>query len=809
MTLPCFNALQAAIKQHHNRMYNKTLAVGLLCSAVAITGISTAQAQSNPSVLQQSLSWNIPGQTLDRSITDLAEQAGLVILLQPGQLQSKQAKPLRGQMNVEQALNSLLQNSGFAYKIGSGNRLILSAKSTPLSMAREEAEDVVIVGNWLSNTDSRSLQNFPGSRHQLTQEDIEKVGAVSLTEAFRKIPGMQVRVPAESYGANHALSVGVRGLKSRFSEKSTILIDGMPLSFAPYGQPQLSIAPISLGNLAAIDVVKGGSAVRYGPQNVGGVINFVTPDIPEETTTRIKLRGETAIDDGKDGTLGQVNAFFGGQISEDTGLALIYSGSHGDSFRENSDENINDLMLKAETWLSDSESLEGHLRYFKAKTDIAGGLNEEQFKQDPYQSRYDYNHFEGDRTEGRIRYTNELSDSQEFEIQAFSSNTYRLYGLQFNPDSRQRYDEWGREYDVFGIEPRYSQLFEAGDTQHELSVGYRFVKEEADLTRYRWNNFAAGDAPKSIEGILRSEDKAGTTAHAAFIDDRIGFGAWEITPGVRIENVEVYRDSLIRKNNPNDFRNEESYTEVLPSLSASYMASPALTLFSNYSTSFGTLQHLQLSDNTDNDLEPEIAKTVELGARYKNNGLNAEITLFNIDFDNKLQWSDDLGHHVNKGETQHYGIELGAAYDINQAINVYGNLAYTQAEFKEGDVKGNELPYYSNVVGNVGVELQQDKWRYNLDAYGQSSQHADNENTNELTVVNNTYYRGKLPGFVIWTARASYQISEGAKASKVSFGVKNLFNKDYYTLSGPDQPYGAGISAGAPATAFVELDMAF
>lgn len=59
-------------------------------------------------------------------------------------------------------------------------------------------------------------------------------------------------------------------------------MDGIPVPFAPYGQPQLSTAPVSLGNMDAIDVVRGGGAVRYGPQSVGGVVNFVTRAIPQD-----------------------------------------------------------------------------------------------------------------------------------------------------------------------------------------------------------------------------------------------------------------------------------------------------------------------------------------------------------------------------------------------------------------------------------------------------------------------------------------------------------------------------------------------
>lgn len=808
MALPHFTPPLFSIRRDKSSKFKQAFAKNLLCS-IMLSGVTfTAIADNSEVTLEHSYTWNIPSQTLNLSITTLAEKAGLVIFLEPDNLNSINARALHGQMTLDQALQSLLRGSGLSYEIQPGNRLLLqSVDQNPLI---KQSDAMIIVGDWLEGTSESALWAFPGARHLLTQSDFEKAGAASLTEAFRKIPGMQVRVPAESYGANHALSVGVRGLKSRFSEKSTILLDGMPLSFAPYGQPQLSIAPITLGNLAAVDVITGGSSVRYGPQNVGGVINFVTPDIPVETATRIKLRGEGAVNEGENGLLGQVNAFTGGYITDDTGLALIYSGSHGSGYRENSNEDIDDLMLKAETWLSDTQQLEGHIRYFEAETEISGGLNQSEYAADPYQSRYNYNHFKGDRKEGRIKYTNLLSDTQEFEIQAFAANTYRLYGLQFNPDSRQRYDEWGREYDVYGIEPRFSQIFDLGDTRQEVSIGYRYIKEEADLTRYRWNNFAVGSDPHSVKGVFRTKDEAGTTAHAAYIDDQISYGKLTVTPGVRLENVEVYRHSLIKKNTPNDFRNEESYNELLPSLSIAYQLSPEVMVFGNYNTSFGTLQHLQLSDSTRNELKPEIAKTIELGSRYRHQALTTEFTLFNINFSDKLQYDDSLGHHVNRGKTHHYGIELGASYEFTgTGMSIYNNLTYTQAEFEEGDLAGNELPYYSNWIGNLGLQYQRDVWTYNIEAYGQSKQYSDNENTDSLAEINNTYFIGHLPGFITWNARASYQMPTVLNGSNVSVGIKNLFNQNYYTLSGPDQPYGAGISAGAPLTTYVELDMAF
>jgi Fe(3+) dicitrate transport protein len=38
---------------------------------------------------------------------------------------------------------------------------------------------------------------------------------------------------------------------------------------------------VSLNNIESVDVVRGGGAVRYGPQNVGGIINFRSRAIPD------------------------------------------------------------------------------------------------------------------------------------------------------------------------------------------------------------------------------------------------------------------------------------------------------------------------------------------------------------------------------------------------------------------------------------------------------------------------------------------------------------------------------------------------
>src|SRR3546814_2407396 len=74
------------------------------------------------------------------------------------------------------------------------------------------------------------------------------------------------------------------------------------------------MAPISAGNLDSIDVVRGAGSVRYGPQNVGGVINFVTRAVPEKATGEIGTTLETS---QRGGWKHIDTAFLGGTRSEE------------------------------------------------------------------------------------------------------------------------------------------------------------------------------------------------------------------------------------------------------------------------------------------------------------------------------------------------------------------------------------------------------------------------------------------------------------------------------------------------------------
>lgn len=127
--------------------------------------------------------------------------------------------------------------------------------------------EITVTSDWLGAADALSIKSYPGARSAVTGEDLSRKGARNLEDALRQVPG--VRVQDES-GTGILPNIGVRGLNPARSQRVLVLVDGIPATLAPYGQTGLSLFPVTMETVESIDVVRGGAAVRFGPNNVGG-----------------------------------------------------------------------------------------------------------------------------------------------------------------------------------------------------------------------------------------------------------------------------------------------------------------------------------------------------------------------------------------------------------------------------------------------------------------------------------------------------------------------------------------------------------
>ena len=677
-----------------------------------------------------------------------------------------------------------------------GAAALALAAVPPASWAQDAAtlDSIQVTGSWLGTGLQNSVKTFAGARTVADRADIADTGATSIGDVLRRIPGVQSSDNSGTAGSAISLNVGVRGLTGRYSPRSTILLDGIPLAVAPYGQPQLSFAPISLANIESVDVVRGGGAVRYGPQNVGGIINFTTRPVPSkrgfsgDATLRLNHYGEG-------GGNAQYSTYLGSQLDNGLGLALLYSGMTGRGWREGSDERVNDLALKWRYELTPSSELYGKFAYYDVRSDTPGGLTAAQYNANPFQNTRPSDYWSGERKSVDVGYVNTLSDDQEFEIRAYYNDSTRSSAL-INA-ARTQIGMQPRDYEVLGIEPRYTHRLRLASTTHDVTVGYRYLRERGNDRVY---NLAVATG---LAGATTRNNNA-TDAHALYIDDRIALGAWRITPGLRFEHITSERDTPAT-GQAFDITNNKG----LPSLNVAYLLTPTVTLFANYNTSYGPVQNLQLnSQSATNPLKPEVAKTLEAGARWTQSASSAELTVFKMKFDNQIALLPGSSTDFrNIGATDHEGIESAFEYAFDKGtvltgMAVYANFTYTRAIQKSGATAGKDVPFYSRITDTLGARYELGAWRFNLATTHQSKQYSDTANT-EAEAANAGI--GRIPGFRLWNLQANWKVP-AAKGTEIALGINNLFDKRYYTRNVDGN---AGRMVGAPRMFFVQGRYAF
>lgn len=767
------------------------------------TSLSFAQLSVAHAAQATPRTYHIAPASVETALNQFGREAGVLISFGSQLAGTLQSRGLEGEYGTEQALAALLEGTGLqARAVGDDAYSLEPAPVADSGVGNGPVElgASSVVGDWLGSAEQNNVFEHPGARDVIRREDFERSGAATAREVLNRIPG--VSAPENNGTGSHdmALNFGIRGLNPRLASRSTVLMDGIPVPFAPYGQPQLSFAPVSMGNMDAVDVVRGGGAVRYGPQNVGGIVNFVTRAIPDAPTVKAGLQTETSPSSSHDGFKTSANLLAGGTADNGLGGALLYSGVRGGDWREHSDTQIDDLILKGKYQIDDANSLNAEAQYYEGEAQMPGGLSTAAYDADPYQSTRLQDKFWGRRTLVNFGYRYQ-QDRREFTANTFFTKTLRSGYL----DQGSFLSLSPREYWVRGLETRFSQGFDLGPSSHEMSVGYRYINEAGHELRYR-EPIAANRLPTSDSRNDR-DTRGGTEAHAIYLDDRIDIGKWTFTPGIRYEMIDSQQT-----NNLTNVKYQGDYNTALPALNVLYHVNDSWNLYANTEGSFGSVQYSQMPNRVSSgEVKPEKARTWEFGTRYDNGTLRAEIGAFLINFDNQYESNQTTDSVIARGETRHQGIESSINYALDglspalAGFDVYASYAYVDATIREdGPNKGNRVPFSSRHKGTLGVRYTEGPWKLDLDSVYQSSQFADNANTSSESADGST---GRIPGYMLFSSRAAYDFGPQLSDLNVAVGVKNIFNHEYFTRSFDDNNKGKYV--GEPRTVYVQTSVTF
>jgi len=144
--------------------------------------------------------------------------------------------------------------------------------TVPPDLTQLSIEELMQVEVITASKKAQAVRDVPASVYVITAEDIRRMGATSIPEVLRLVPGVHVAIVDANKWA-----VAVRGFNGRFSNKLLILIDGRsiytPLFSGVYWDAQ---PPLFMQDIERIEVIRGPGASLWGANAVNGVINIIT-----------------------------------------------------------------------------------------------------------------------------------------------------------------------------------------------------------------------------------------------------------------------------------------------------------------------------------------------------------------------------------------------------------------------------------------------------------------------------------------------------------------------------------------------------
>ncbi len=141
-----------------------------------------------------------------------------------------------------------------------------------------EAPEVVVT----AARRAQPLEQVPVSLSVLSLGDVTARGLFTLDDALRYIPGVQMT-------GNQVNIRGSSGFTYNAGSRVLLLIDGFPMLSPDADGVPFELLPIA--QIDRIEVLKGPGSALYGSGALGGVIQVITRDFPEQPATEIRLSG--------------------------------------------------------------------------------------------------------------------------------------------------------------------------------------------------------------------------------------------------------------------------------------------------------------------------------------------------------------------------------------------------------------------------------------------------------------------------------------------------------------------------------------
>ena len=667
---------------------------------------------------------------------------------------------------------------------------------------------------------------IPGSADFVSQSELKLLNPINGNEAFRRISGVHV---VEEEGLGLRANIGIRGLDPDRSRNVLILEDGVPIALNPYGEPDAYYTP-AIERMAGVEVLKGSGQILYGPRTIGGVINYITANPPEEETLSLKLRG------GENGYFSGLLGY--GNTFGNTGVQFNLLRKQVDGLGV-STFNINDFTGKVNFQMSDRSQLGLKFGlYSETSNSTYVGITQVMYDQggNDFTNVAPDDRLNINRNSISLTHSYRVSDRLNLQTMAYAYSTTRNWRRQdfsYSPTASNLSDVvWGdnsipggaiymrngtgnrnRQFEVAGFEQRINLEYNLGSIKNELTAGYRYIYEKGYEQRVN------GSFPTAESGdLITDEDRTGN-AISTFVQNKFKLSSkFSIDAGLRAEFYDferhVFRNRFNGEVRDTSIVNGTSVSQIIPGLGFNYQVNRDINLFGGVHRGFAPprVKDAITAAGVVQQLDAELSWNYELGIRTAvTKGLYAEVTAFYLDFSNQIiPVSESAGGTgsglVNGGETIHEGIELGLSFDLSELGEVQYNVkldvsaTFLNAIFaadrfqtigiESVNLSGNQTPYAPKMLLSSALAIES--------PFGLTARLTNTFIGEQFTDPLNTLSPsangrdGKLDSYLLTDFQLIYAFPK-VENLLVSMSVKNLTNDRYISSRRPQ-----GIRVGLP-----------
>lgn len=691
-------------------------------------------------------------------------------------------------------------------------------------------------------SNDRLFSSVPGSLSLIPARQIQNIQPVSGNEIMRQSPGLNV---VDEEGLGLRTNIGIRGLDPDRSRTVLMLEDGVPVALAPYGEPEMYYTP-AIERMSGVEVLKGSGSILYGPQTIGGVINYQTIDPPQRPEGFFKT------------TVGGKGYFTGmlgyGTSFGKTGIQINFLRKQADEFGATY-LRLNDLTSKIVFQITDKSSLGVKLGvYNEVSNSTYIGLTQPMYEQGGMDFEQMAPH---DRLNIR-RYS--LSLSHKYQVKKNLRVITTAYGYTTTRDWMRQdftyssFDDdgnpnplpsnysgvtWGdstidggaiymrnstgnrnRSFEVAGVEPRVQYDFNTGNVAHQFTGGVRFLYERAYEQRIN------GSKADAISGTIAEDEIRTGYGYSAFVHDKLQLTrSLSFTAGVRMEYFDYERDIRRGKfdiNGTSSTRDTivvsgSDVVGIIPGAGFNLNITTQLNLFAGVHRGFAPprVKDAISSEGEAYELDAELSWNYEAGIRMEPlKWMQLEVAAFMMDFENQVipvsESSGGTGSGlVNGGRTNHTGFEAGIninTREIKQSkyhAELRAGMSYVKSVFAADryiggtdngeNIKDNFTPYAPEWNANGTLSLHS-PFGLSLILAGNfvSDQFTDEVNSVEPSNDGRT---GLIESHYTFDSGVKYTMS---KINTVfSLSVKNITDERYIASRRPQ-----GIRVGMPRMVF-------